>query len=74
MPSPLRSWLKMVSSYSSAIAVTRHRGDDVGDIVAAAVGAPNGVLASARILPGNVVAARRLHRPDRRPAAELAVP
>ena len=41
-------------------------------VVAVAVGAPDRILISAGSLPGNVIAACRLHRADRRPAAKLA--
>ena len=40
-------------------------------VVAVAVGAPHRVLAGTGILPGNVIAARRLNRADRRPRAKL---
>ena len=45
--------------------------DDIGDVVAIAVGAPHRVLIGARDLPGDVVASCRLLRTDRGPAAEL---
>src|SRR5437588_659631 len=41
-------------------------------VVAAAVRAPNGLLIGTAVLPGNLIAARRCLRSDRRPAAELA--
>ena len=56
------------------IAVARNVRRDAGDVVAVAVGAPHRVLTGARHLPGDVVAACRLVRADRRPAAELDRP
>src|SRR5262249_15333626 len=45
--------------------------DGTCDVVAAAVGGPGRVLIGARDLPGNLIAAGRLLRADRRPAAGL---
>src|SRR5260370_1407552 len=42
-----------------------------GLVVAAAVGVPDGVLIGSRDLPGNLVAAGRLLRADRRPRTRL---
>ena len=53
------------------IAIPRYRADQITGVVAVAVGGPHRVLVSASILPGNVVATCRLHRPDRRPTAKL---
>ena len=41
-------------------------------IIAAAVGSPHGVLVGAAVLPGDLIAAPRLLRAERRPRAELA--
>ena len=69
-PSPFKSWWKLVSSNSSAVLVPDIR-RYIGDEVAAAVGIPDRILIGAGDLPGNLVAARRLLRADRRPGAEL---
>jgi hypothetical protein len=52
--------------------VAGHGGIDVGEIVAVAVGAPDGVEAGGRIFPGDVVAARHLNRANGSPGAVLA--
>ena len=44
---------------------------NIGDVVAVVVGIPRRVLTGARILPGDLIAARRLLRTDRRPGAKL---
>src|SRR5262249_21931549 len=44
------------------VAVARRRPDCIGEIVAVGVGRPDGVVAAARVLPRNVVAACRLYR------------
>ena len=44
---------------------------NIGNVVAVVVGIPRRVLTGARILPGNLIAARRLLRTDRRPGAKL---
>ena len=49
-----------------------HRANGLRKEVAVAVGQPDRVEPGRRILPGDVIAAGRLHRPDRRPATELA--
>ena len=71
-PSPLRSWLKVVSSDSSAVLVPDHSRNEIRQVVAVAVGAPHSVQTGARVVPRNIVtAARNLDRSDRRPCTEL---
>ena len=53
--------------------VARDRADEIRQVVAVAVGAPDRVQAGAGVMPGDVVAAaRNLHRADRRPGAKFA--
>ena len=52
-------------------AAARHHADGVREVVAAAVGVPDRILIGAGDLPGNLIAACRLLRADRRPGAEL---
>ena len=46
--------------------------ESAGEVVAAAVGAPDRVLIGTRQLPSDIVPTRRLLRPDRRPGAKLS--
>ena len=61
----------MGSNDSNAVLVARHCADEICDVVAVAVGAPDRILVGTRDFPGNVIAACRLHRADRRPGAKL---
>src|SRR5258708_34733328 len=45
----------------------------VREVMAVAVGVPDGILIGSRHLPGNLIATRRLLRADRRPRAELKI-
>src|SRR5206468_610405 len=47
----------------------RHLGNDIGNVVAVAVGAPDGVVAGCGILPGHIVSSAGLLDPDRRPTS-----
>ena len=58
MPSPLRSWWKMVSIDCSAVLLPDTGARYSSDKVAVAVDAPHGVLAGRRVLPGHVIARR----------------
>ena len=71
LPSPFKFWSKMGSSASNAVLVPGNCADQVAGVVTVAVCGPDCVLAASGILPGHVVAARRLYRADRRPAAKL---
>ena len=53
-------------------AASRHSTENICEGVAVTVGVPDRVLIGAAILPGNLVAARRLLRANRRPSAELS--
>ena len=66
MPSPLRSWWKLVSSDSNAELAPDTTLTNVAGVVAVAVGVPDRILIGAGNLPGNLVPAR--HLPPRRSA------
>ena len=53
-------------------AASRHNANDIGEVVAAAVGVPDRVLIAARHLPGHVVTTCCLFRADGRPGPILA--
>ena len=51
-------------------AAARHNAD-IRDVVAVVVGGPHRILISARDLPGDLIAGRRLLRANRRPGAAM---